>query len=432
MPIRDKIRPAAAAVVQRLVDNGFDTFIVGGAVRDLLLDQNPKDYDIATAASPEEVQAVFGRRACRIIGRRFRLAHVFSGGDIYEVSTFRREPTPSERRGRYDDDGVMIWNDNRYGTLEEDARRRDFTVNSLYYDVAGTRGIIDLVGGIDDMRQRIVRTVGDPALRLEEDPVRLLRALKLVGLQGFHLVPELAEALRLHAASIRLASVARLFEELLKIFFTGRSQDIFAAFADYGLLEHFWPGLWRAWSGPLGEPTRRLLSLRDEAVRTGDYSSSKGLALATPCLPWVSSQLRGTADQAGIWQNDAESGACCTAAILSFYEGFVLPRFFSTRMREMIMMLPALADTATARRCFRHREYKYGRALLVLLTEALGEGSQAAQALPLPEDDDGTLRSTKKTRRRQRRRKPTRSADGVHSVADSGAAGEMRIQNETD
>ncbi len=250
MPIRDKIRPAAAAVVQRLVDSGYEAFIVGGAVRDLLLDHAPKDYDIATSASPEEVQAVFSRRFCRIIGRRFRLAHVFSGGDIYEVSTFRREPTASERRGRYDDDGVMIWNDNRYGTLEEDARRRDFTVNSLYYDVAGNRGIIDLVGGIDDMRRRVVRTVGDPALRLEEDPVRLLRALKLVGQQGFTLEPELGAALRKHAASIRLASVSRLFEELLKIFFTGRSLEIFTAFADYGLLAHFWPA--SHWARPRG------------------------------------------------------------------------------------------------------------------------------------------------------------------------------------
>ncbi len=425
MPIRDKIRPAAAAVVQRLVDSGYEAFIVGGAVRDLLLDHAPKDYDIATSASPEEVQAVFSRRGCRIIGRRFRLAHVFSGGDIYEVSTFRREPTASERRGRYDDDGVMIWNDNRYGTLEEDARRRDFTVNSLYYDVAGNRGIIDLVGGIDDMRRRVVRTVGDPALRLEEDPVRLLRALKLVGQQGFTLEPELGAALRKHAASIRLASVSRLFEELLKIFFTGRSLEIFTAFADYGLLAHFWPAMARLWGEPLGAATRHALGERDAALRGGDYSSSKALALATACLPWVVSQLQEPEDERGLWRPGGDSGSACGAAILSFYEGFVLPRFFSARIRDMFMMLPTLADPERARRCFRHREYKYGRALLILLLHAMGRDCGAAEALPLPEEADagGAAVPAKKRRRRPRRRGPrTGSAETADAAGSAGAA----------
>jgi poly(A) polymerase len=411
MPIRDKIRPAAANVVRRLVDNGYEAFLVGGAVRDLLLGQTPKDYDIATSASPEEVQALFGRRSCRIIGRRFRLAHVFSGGDIYEVSTFRREPSASERRGRFDDDGVMIWNDNRYGSLEEDARRRDFTVNSLYYDIAGKRGIIDLVGGVKDMRQRIVRTVGDPALRMEEDPVRLLRGLKLVGQQGFSLVPALDKALRRHAASIRQASVSRLFEELLKIFFTGHSLEIITAFADYGLLEHFWPTMAHVWEGAEGPATRSALGERDAALRNGDYSNSKALALATACLPWVVSQLRDSEDARGLWQPGGEQAAACSAAILAFYEGFVLPRFFSARMREMFLMLPSLADPARARRCFRHREYKYGRALLILLQHAQNCDCHDAEALPLPEEAELADAPPRKRRRRPRRRSPQRSSD---------------------
>ncbi len=425
MPIRDKIRPAAAAVVQRLVDSGYDAFIVGGAVRDLLLDHTPKDYDIATSASPEEVQAVFGRRSCRIIGRRFRLAHVFSGGDIYEVSTFRREPTASERRGRIDDDGVMIWNDNRYGTLEEDARRRDFTVNSLYYDVAGNRGIIDLVGGIEDMRRRVVRTVGDPALRLEEDPVRLLRALKLVGQQGFTLVPELGAALRKHAPSIRLASVSRLFEELLKIFFTGRSLEILTAFADYGLLEHFWPAMARIWGDPLGATTRLALGERDAALRGGDYSSSKALALATACLPWVVSQLQEPDDERGLWHAGGDCGPACSAAILAFYEGFVLPRFFAMRMRDMLLLLPVLADPDRARRGFRHREYKYGRALLILQLRALGKDCRAAEALPLPEDAEAAVAAAPVNRRRRRphrRRSRTGSAESLGAGGSADAA----------
>lgn len=433
MPIRDKIRPAAVAVVKRLVDNGYDAYIVGGAVRDLLLGQTPKDYDIATSASPEEVQAVFGRRGCRIIGRRFRLAHVFSGGDIYEVSTFRREPTASERRGRFDDDGIMIWNDNRYGTLEEDARRRDFTVNSLYYDVTGKRGIIDLVGGIDDMRQHIVRTVGDPAVRLEEDPVRLLRALKLVGQQGFTLVPELSTALRQHTASIRLASVSRLFEELLKIFFTGRSLEIFTAFADYGLLEHFWPAMARIWNKPLGTMTRHALAERDVALRSGGYSNSKALALATACLPWVVNQLQEPDDARGLWRPGNDCGPACSAAIVAFYEGFVLPRFFSTRIRDMMLLLPKLADPERAWHCFQHREYKYGRALLILLLHAQGKDCPAVEALPLPEDAEAALAEmpVRKHRRPRRRKRRPASSESM-AVGENGDAAPGHVTHHED
>ena len=138
------------SIIGQLVDGGFEAYIVGGAVRDLLMGLEPKDYDIATAASPEDIRRVFGRRQSRIIGRRFRLVHVYAGSEIYEISTFRREPSAGERRERLNDDGVMIWRDNEYGTLEQDAERRDLTVNALYYDPVGERGIIDFVGGVRD------------------------------------------------------------------------------------------------------------------------------------------------------------------------------------------------------------------------------------------------------------------------------------------
>ncbi|MBQ2335250.1 MAG: polynucleotide adenylyltransferase PcnB, partial [Victivallales bacterium] len=175
-----KVNPSAVKVVSYLVQNGYEAYLVGGAVRDLLLGCEPKDYDITTNATPEEVRAIFGRRNCMVIGRRFRLAQVRIGGEEFEVSTFRRKPTQEERKGRYEDDGVMIWSDNEFGTLEDDVQRRDFTVNALYMDLVGTRGIIDYTGGIQDLKDGIVRTVGDPEERFEEDPVRMLRALKLV------------------------------------------------------------------------------------------------------------------------------------------------------------------------------------------------------------------------------------------------------------
>ena len=190
-----KVSPAAVQVVSRLVQNGYEAYLVGGAVRDLLLGCEPKDYDITTDATPEEVRTIFGRRNCMVIGRRFRLAQVRVGAEEFEVSTFRRKPTQEERKGRYEDHGVMIWSDNEFGTLEDDVQRRDFTVNALYMDLVGTRGIIDYTGGIQDLKAGIVRTVGDPEERFEEDPVRMLRALKLVGQHGFKLEAATAAAL---------------------------------------------------------------------------------------------------------------------------------------------------------------------------------------------------------------------------------------------
>ena len=273
-----KVNPSAVQVVSRLVQNGYEAYLVGGAVRDLLLGCEPKDYDITTDATPEEVRSVFGRRSCMVIGRRFRLAQVRVNGEEFEVSTFRRKPSQQERKGRYDDDGKMIWNDNEYGTLEDDVQRRDFTVNALYMDLVGSRGIIDYTGGIQDLKDGIVRTVGDPEERFEEDPVRMLRALKLVGQHGFKLEEETAAALERKRGMITLSSVARLYEELLKIFFTGKSLRILTAFHEHGFLTHFWPMMEEIWDTYDGAITKRLLKLRDEALSSSDYSHSKALA----------------------------------------------------------------------------------------------------------------------------------------------------------
>ena len=167
MNLLSQISPEPLDIVRSLAQHGYEAYIVGGAVRDLLLGAVPKDYDITTSATPEEIRAVFGRRSSRIIGRRFRLVHVYAGGShtIYEVSTFRRQPDSNERRGKKSDDGKMIWNDNVYGTLEDDATRRDFTVNALYLDVMGDGKILDFSHGQDDLKRKIVRVIGDPAER---------------------------------------------------------------------------------------------------------------------------------------------------------------------------------------------------------------------------------------------------------------------------
>ena len=182
-------------IVRQLQNAGYETYIVGGAVRDLLLGRPPKDYDISTAATPQEIRNVFGRRAARIIGKRFRLVHLMCDGDIIEISTFRRRPAstgavPDKLSARGFVPDKMLFEDNDFGTSKEDAFRRDFTVNALFYDPVADK-LIDYTGmGLADIQDQVVRIIGDGHERFEEDPVRLLRALKLVGQYGFKLAPE--------------------------------------------------------------------------------------------------------------------------------------------------------------------------------------------------------------------------------------------------
>jgi poly(A) polymerase len=413
MPIRDKIRPVVRDIVGQLVDNGCEAYIVGGAVRDLLIGIQPKDYDIATAATPEDVRRIFGRRRSRIIGRRFRLVHVYAGPEIYEVSTFRREPSPDERRERVSDDGVMVWRDNEYGTLEQDARRRDFTANALYYDPVGDRGIIDIVGGVRDLEERRARAIGDPGTRLDEDPVRMLRALKLVGQFGFHLDPGLDEALRPRVDRIALASQSRLFEELLKILATGRATAILGAFQEFGLLTHYWPALAAVWETPTGDQTRRLLAERDRRLDAGTGSPSKALALATASLPYVVSRLGGT-DLGSLWAHDPAIEHRCRAAVHDFFRPFPVSRFFSARVRDIVLLLPRFASRARLSRLVRHPEYRYGRELYGLLGHLCGWPEEALADWPVPQGPHGPGPGG--------RHRPRRGGQGVPQPAGQGGA----------
>ncbi|HQC53082.1 MAG TPA: polynucleotide adenylyltransferase PcnB [Lentisphaeria bacterium] len=405
MSIRSQIRPAAVDIIRRLNQNRYEAYIVGGAVRDLLLGRTPKDFDIATAATPEQVRAVFGRGRCHIIGRRFKLAHVFYGRDTYyEVSTFRRQPNADERCTRDDDDGVLIWNDNEYGTIEEDAQRRDFTVNALYLDVIGDRGIIDFTGGLKDIEQRMVRTIGQAETRFTEDPVRMLRALKLVGMHQMTLAPETEAAISRLCGRIRQASVARLFDELLKIFQTDCAGAILQTCRQHGLLSTLWPGLASIWDKPPGRIALGMLQARDRATKKGDYSTSRALALATPCLPYVMNILR-THDNGVFPLWDSTMNKQCGHAIRSFYDGFVLPHVLTARIRAMILMVPPLAEGVQIDYLAQQPDYKYGRELLRLLVESCRWDPALMQNLPEPGQPatSGAGRLPRKRRRRPRR-----------------------------
>ncbi|HLU38979.1 MAG TPA: polynucleotide adenylyltransferase PcnB, partial [Planctomycetota bacterium] len=225
----------AVRTVQRLVGRGYEAYFVGGCVRDILLGRQPKDFDIATAARPQQVKRTFPRN-CRIIGRRFKLAHLhFDGGrKILEVSTFRR--TPEMNGGDdSDDEDLLITQDNEFGTAEEDALRRDFTVNALFFDPVEDR-IIDYVGGLQDVEERVIRTIGDPVIRFREDPVRILRAAKFAGRLGFAVSPPVLEAMAQVAPDLRRSAPPRVLEEILRLLRGGHALDSFQLLRDVGAL----------------------------------------------------------------------------------------------------------------------------------------------------------------------------------------------------
>ncbi len=236
---RKNIDPDALKVLYRLKNAGFVAYLVGGGVRDLLLERAPKDFDIGTSAHPQQVRKLF--RNCFIVGRRFRLAHVRFGRKVIEVSTFRRAAEPEAG-------DQLIRRDNTFGTPEEDAFRRDFTVNALFYDIANF-SVIDWVSGLEDLTERVIRTIGDPAVRFREDPVRMLRAVALAARLDFTIDPDTAEAIRALRGEIVRSSPARILEELYKILRQGRSQRTFEMLHTHGLLAYLLPEADRAIAG---------------------------------------------------------------------------------------------------------------------------------------------------------------------------------------
>lgn len=257
---RKHVDPDALKVLYRLHEHGFVAYLVGGGVRDLLLGRRPKDFDIGTSAHPYEVKKLF--RNCWIIGRRFRLAHVRFGPKAIEVATFRRlvsaeelaatEAASAEASGgdASTERERLIHRDNTFGTPEEDAFRRDFTINALFYDIA-TFSIIDYTGGLEDLTNGIVRSIGDPSVRFQEDPVRMLRAVAMAARLDFTIDPPIDAAIAEHRHEITKSSPARLIEEFYKLLRTGQAESAFRMLAERRLLECIAPELQRGASDAL-------------------------------------------------------------------------------------------------------------------------------------------------------------------------------------
>ena len=411
MKIKLPISSNARYVVSSLQEAGFEAYIVGGAIRDLLLERTPKDFDIGCSATPEEVRQVFGRRSARIIGKRFRLTHVTCKGELFEVSTFRKAPAETAaapaKEGSDTEEMAenLILSDNSWGTAVEDAWRRDFTVNALFYDPVDGQ-LYDHTGmGLADIKSRTVRAIGEPALRFEEDPVRMLRALKLVGQFDFTLDSATENALFARLELLKLASPSRLALELEKIFGSCCGDRHLRAFHDYGLLEYFLPELNHCWDTPVMDRALELLYERNCRLDEGRYRNSVSLAMACVALPFVEEAL-------GIAPGDPVPSRKCGGAANAVLEKIFLPLHMMIRLNlsaEKILTLQAIFDQGKCpRELYTSRSYPNARELKIIRAAVDGgdpEQTDREWPLPLAEHAPRGKNSNGKPRRR-RSRKP--------------------------
>lgn len=269
---REKISPNALKVLYRLHHAGYDAFLVGGGVRDILLNVKTKDYDVVTNALPEEIDQLF--RNSRIIGRRFRLVHIFYQGEVIECSTFRANISSDEDETM--DPALMpLQSDNIYGTIEEDAWRRDFTINSLYYNIKDF-SIIDYTGGLSDLNQGILRILGDPRQRFHEDPVRLLRAIRISAKLGLAMHSDTEEQVCELVELLAHVPSARLFHEFMKLFFSGHAVVTYDQLLRYGYFQVMFSGVVRALNMRKQASDKKLFQL---ALKATDYRFNHGKSL---------------------------------------------------------------------------------------------------------------------------------------------------------
>ncbi|WP_374556108.1 polynucleotide adenylyltransferase PcnB [Thermomonas sp.] len=338
---RKQMSPNALRVLYRLREGGYGAYLVGGAVRDLLIGGHPKDFDVATDATPEQVKALF--RNCRLIGRRFRLAHVVYGREIIEVATFRANGGDDDG-DRQTDDGGRLLRDNIYGTIEDDAVRRDFTANALYYAVEDF-SVRDYVGGYADVEARLLRLIGEPEARYREDPVRMLRAARLAAKLGFTIEPATAEPIARLAPLLADASPARLFEETLKMFLAGHAVASFELLEAHGLLPVLLPETAKALASNSSGALRRMLlqGLRNTDKRVAnDEPVSPAFLYAVLLWPAYCRTLAQLQAQ-GVHPAEAQRRAA-DRVTLHQVERVALPRRFSLPMQEIWLLQPRFSQ----------------------------------------------------------------------------------------
>ena len=351
-------------MLYRLREAGFGAYLVGGAVRDLLLGMHPKDFDVATDATPEQVKQLF--RNCRLIGRRFRLAHVVYGREIIEVATFRANSDDGSG-DREVEDGRLV-RDNVYGSIEDDAVRRDFTCNALYYAIEDF-SVRDYVGGYEDVQARTMRLIGDPETRYREDPVRMLRAVRLAAKLDFEIEPATAAPIPRLAALLGEAAPARLFEEMLKLFLSGHAVASFERLEAHGLLGAVLPETEAALRSNRSGALRRMVlaGLRNTDARVAaDEPVSPAFLFALLLWPAYCRALAGLQAQ-GMHVEEAQRRAA-DRVTLHQVQTIALPKRFSLPMQE-IWLLQSRFSSRQRKRVFRllaHPRFRAAYDFLVL------------------------------------------------------------------
>ena len=426
---RKHVSPNAVRTLYRLTSAGFVAYLVGGCVRDLLLGRTPKDFDIATNATPGQIKRLF--RNCRLIGRRFRLAHIHFDNEILEISTFRRAAAPSDevkaeaegesppfRRPRHvtDDDGMVLV-DNLFGSPEEDALRRDFTINALAYNIADF-SVIDYSTGLADLQERLIRPIGDPRVRFTEDPVRMLRAVRFAASHDFVIEPAAWEAMCDLAPTILRATPGRLYEEMQKLFLLGSARPAFSLLEGSGLLAALFPSLSR-WIYGSGHRLTMLLSNLawiDELCRSGTPPSPPlfAAALFGPGLE----EAALARHREGIPRHQALDEAC---AILleEISRAISIPKRVGDRLRTILALQPSLHKMPPRRPASTIARPEFNEALAYLrLSAARRKELRAAlewweaflltAPSPLPPEESAEEAPAKRRGKRRRRRRPRR------------------------
>ncbi|MCY3810348.1 MAG: polynucleotide adenylyltransferase PcnB [Gammaproteobacteria bacterium] len=360
-----RVSRAAVAVIDGLRDAGFDAYLVGGCVRDLLLGRTPKDFDIASDATPEEVREVFPR--VRVVGRRFRIAHVRIRREVIEVSTFRRALDEGDgRRPVVSSEGVIL-RDNAYGAIHEDAFRRDFTANALYYDPIG-HVLLDYCDGLKDLEARTLRAIGDPETRFREDPVRILRAVRFATKLDLTLHAETRRAIAPTRAMLDAIPPARLFDEFGKLFMGGAGERTFEALQQHDLMSHLVP-----LSEDGGDLARLALANTDQRIREGK-PVTPGFLLAAFLWP----EFVHRTETAGPRQPTEEQLDSAAMAVLAAQQStLAIPRRHAYFVREVWRLQPALAwrTAKNVPRVLAHRRFRAAYDFLLLRSEVDEEPS---------------------------------------------------------
>lgn len=355
---RKDISPNALKVLYRLKDAGFDAYLVGGCIRDLLLGIQPKDFDVVTNAKPEQVKQVF--RNCRLIGRRFRLAHVVFGREIIEVATFRGhhsgsddedDTAPKLKTASLSDHGQIL-RDNVYGTIEEDAERRDFTINALYYSV-NDFSVYDFANGMQAIAARKIELIGDPETRYREDPVRMLRAIRFATKLNMQIAPSAAEPIPQLAVLLKNIPAPRLFDELVKLLLAGKAFDNFMLMRDTKVLKQLLPQLDKLLKQ---EPEGKAFTLATQALQNTDerVAADKPVtpAFIFAALLWYPVEVRAQALMIdGLSEIDAMNIAM-TEVLDDVQRTIAIPKRFTLAMRDIWALQSRLTKRA-GRRAFK-------------------------------------------------------------------------------